>query len=141
MSQLAPNLAKVLADPEAVRHRAKPILEILEEALKLRRVVGVGDDSCKMYFISKFDANNPISAELIGDFIFAQQRSDVSTLAKRVFARRDEIENSPHTRLGEESLLVKVHDPVLVIEKILILLQTELESPGLVERPGFGFIG
>ena len=49
MSQLAPNLAKVLADPEAVRHRAKPVLEIFEQVLKLRRVIGVGDDSCKMY--------------------------------------------------------------------------------------------
>ena len=48
MSQLAPNLAKVLADPEAVRHRAKPVLEILEEAFKLRRVVGVSDDPCKI---------------------------------------------------------------------------------------------
>ena len=63
------------------------------------------------------------------------------TLSKRVFASRDEIENSPHARLSQESLLVKVHDPVLVIEKILILLQTELEGSGLVEGPGLGFIG
>ena len=51
MSQLAPDLAKVLAHPEAVRHGAKPVLEILEETFKLRRIVGVGDDSCKMDFI------------------------------------------------------------------------------------------
>ena len=50
-----------------------------------------------------------------------------------MFAGRDEIENSSHAGLGQESLLVKVHDPVLVIEKILVLLQTELESPGLVK--------
>ena len=48
MSQLAPNLAKVLAHSETVRHSAKPVLEILEEAFKLRRIVGVGDDSCKI---------------------------------------------------------------------------------------------
>ena len=47
MCQLAPNLAKILADPEAVRHGAKPVLEILEEVLELRRIVGVGDDACK----------------------------------------------------------------------------------------------
>ena len=65
----------------------------------------------------------------------------IPTLAKRVFSRRDEIENSSHARLGEESLLVKVYNPVLVIEKILILLQTKLEGPGLVQSSRLGFIG
>ena len=65
----------------------------------------------------------------------------IPTLAKRVFSRRDEIENSPHARLGEESLLVKVDNPVLVIQEILILLQTELEGPGLVQGSRLGFIG
>ena len=70
MSQLAPNLAKILANSKAVCHCTESVLEILEEVLKLRRVVGVGDDSCKMFILFTTDANNPDSVELIGDFIF-----------------------------------------------------------------------
>ena len=70
MSQLAPNLAKILADSEAVRHGTESVLKILEEVLKLRWVVGVGDDSCKMFILFITDANNPDSVELIGDFSF-----------------------------------------------------------------------
>ena len=71
MSQLAPNLAKILADSKAVRHGTESVLKILEEVLKLRWVVGVGDDSCKMFILFITDANNPDSVELIGDFTFA----------------------------------------------------------------------
>ena len=70
MSQLAPNLAKILANSKAVRHSTESVLKILEEVLKLRWVVGVGDDSCKMFILFITDANNPDSVELIGDFIF-----------------------------------------------------------------------
>ena len=140
MSQLAPDLAKVLAHPEAVRHSAKPVLEILEETFKLRRIVGVGDDSCKIDFILLY-LMQTIPWINWGFYICLVFTRILPTLSKRVFARCDEIENSPHARLSEESLLVKVHDPVLVIEKILILLQTELEGSGLVEGPGLGFIG
>ena len=88
MSQLAPNLAKILADSKAVRHGTESVLKILEEVLKLRWVVGVGDDSCKMFILFITDANNPDSVELIGDFIFAcfspEQRPDPRILIQDI---------------------------------------------------------
>ena len=41
--QLTAELAKVVCDSEAVSHRAKSVLEIFEETVELRRVVGVCD--------------------------------------------------------------------------------------------------
>ena len=46
IGQLAPDLAEVLADPDAVRHGAHTVLQVLEVAPELGRVVGVRYHSC-----------------------------------------------------------------------------------------------
>ena len=51
-----------------------------------------------------------------------------------MFPGGDEVEDSAHGRLGEQRLLVQVHDPVLVVQEVLVLLQTELERARLVQR-------
>ena len=57
------------------------------------------------------------------------------TLTKGVFAGVDEVHDASDSAVSEKGLLVKMHDPVIVPQHVLVLLQAVLEGPGLVKSP------
>lgn len=57
-------------------------------------------------------------------------------LAERMLAIQDEVDDASHRVLGEQGLLVQVHNPIAVVQHIHRVLETVLQGPGLEERSG-----
>ena len=57
-----------------------------------------------------------------------------------MLAAVDKIKNSPDGRVCEQSFLIKMNNPVVVLQDVVVFLQAELQGPSLVQSPGLGLV-